>query len=270
MRSPGCGKGLLCHLFSVVGIALFISSSAPKSQAFLTRSSDHAACRTKAIGNFPSSILFGLRWDPKKTNREAEKVFVDFPTPAQRKTLKKEVQKLQSRKLLVAISMPQDDDGANWIMEQGDDENDEDQEYECPFETSTVQAVWDAFIDNETEVLQVRGLSRNNKASVFTVAEILCWALETLQEESIADSHDDDDDKDAIPHEVTLLSTKGHAAILYCPVLELDHPNKIVLRTSVGQKNVWKARVKAPRDNRGQIIPKELREESYRQQEEQQ
>jgi hypothetical protein len=54
---------------------------------------------------------------------------------------------------------------------------------------------------------------------------------------------------------VALLETKGHTCLIYSPTLPVDHENKFIkLRTSVGMKNTWMPREKAPRDYRGQII----------------
>eukprot|EP00339_Tiarina_fusa_P005838 CAMPEP_0117068798 /NCGR_PEP_ID=MMETSP0472-20121206/48226_1 /TAXON_ID=693140 ORGANISM="Tiarina fusus, Strain LIS" /NCGR_SAMPLE_ID=MMETSP0472 /ASSEMBLY_ACC=CAM_ASM_000603 /LENGTH=266 /DNA_ID=CAMNT_0004791023 /DNA_START=172 /DNA_END=968 /DNA_ORIENTATION=+ len=227
----------------------------------------------------PLVLLFGVKWDPTQTAAEVEedKVFVEFPTPAQRRTLKKAVTKLQARKELATLVLSSEDGGLNndvdVVAENDIMDGDDDEEEEVSlFQTAVLQQIWELMDTKQTEVVQVRGLSRHNKKLVFQAAEQLCWELEDYRieeqrnknnnaqknenENETAEKENDDSDDSQDVVTVSLLSTKGHAAILYCPtVLDLDHPNKIVLRTSVGQKNVWKARVKAPRDNRGQVIP---------------
>jgi hypothetical protein len=250
----------------------------PKAAAFApsitTTTSVSSSTTTKKQQQQRSSNfeLFGVKWDPSQTAQEAEeKVFVEFPTPAQRKTLRKEVGKLQARKELATFSMPEDGAGVREVT------NDDD----SLFETGILKQIWDLLEEGEIEVIQIRGLSRSDKKYAHAAAEHLCYEMEEYYYSTVVmggkdDDDDDDDDQDEeevdvlAPREVTLLSSKGHSAILYCPtMLELDHPNKIVLRTSVGQKNTWKPREKAPRDDRGQIIPIELRDEYYKQQEEQ-
>jgi hypothetical protein len=136
--------------------------------------------------------------------------------------LKKEASKRQARKELSALSLSNEESYG-------------------PFSESTMQDIWKLL--NENELVQIRGIAREDKKHVFGLADRLCLELEMMQSE---------DDEVLLP--VALLSTKGHVAIIYSPTLELDHPNRVPLRTSVGQKNTWTARIKAPRDHRGQII----------------
>ncbi len=149
--------------------------------------------------------------------RAADTEFVEFPTSSQRVTLKKEANKRQARNELAAFSLPSE-------------------ETEGPFSDKTLQALWSVVSDNELVV--VRGISSQEKKWVYGIAERLCADLETIQSD--------------LP--VTLLSTKGHAAVIFCPSLPFEHPLHVPLRTSVGQKNKWRPRTKRPRDNRGQII----------------
>lgn len=143
--------------------------------------------------------------------------FVDFPTSSQRVTLKKEASKRQARNELATFSLsPDESDGV--------------------LSATKLQELWSTLSENE--MILVRGISKDDKKWVYKTAERICASLETIQSE----------------FPVTLLSTRGHTAILYCPSLPLDHPLHIPLRTSVGQKNKWRARAKPARDNRGQVI----------------
>ena len=111
-----------------------------------------------------------------------------------------------------------------------------------PFSADTINEIWKLLQTHE--LIQIRGVAKGDKRSVFTVASRLCLELEMLQPAS--------DDGVTLP--VALLQTKGHVATIYSPTLDLEDPNHFPLRTSVGQKNTWTAREKAPRDHRGQII----------------
>lgn len=93
-----------------------------------------------------------------------------------------------------------------------------------------------------SELVQVRGLSRDSKKQIRNVADLLAMALGV-----------------EMGKDVNLVECKGHAAVYYCPVEDdradqLDLP-KIKLFTSVGKKNEWTRKPKSVRDNRGQIIP---------------
>lgn len=165
--------------------------------------------RLQQRGATSMSVLY----DP----RSADEEFVEFPTPNQRATLKKEASKRQARKELATFSISAD-------------------ETDGPFSSDTLNLLWSDLVKNE--LVLVRGISRGDKKFVYGTAERLCAELETIQSE----------------FSVTLLASKGHTATLYCPSLPLDDPLHVPLRTSVGQKNTWRARQKALRDNRGQII----------------
>lgn len=149
--------------------------------------------------------------------KRTDEEFVDFPTPSQRTVLKKEASKRQARKSLVTFSLSLE-------------------ESEGPFSTETLSEVWNLLAQNE--LVLVRGISKEHKKRIFDTAERLCAELETIQDE----------------FPVTLLSMKGHTALIFSPALSTDHPSHVPLRTSVGQKNTWRARPKPVRDNRGQII----------------
>jgi hypothetical protein len=149
--------------------------------------------------------------------RSVDDEFVDFPTPSQRTFLKNEAARRQARKELVTFCLPPN-------------------EMDGPFSLATLNELWNDLSKNE--LVLVRGISKGDKKYVYGTAERICAELQTLQSE--------------LP--ITLLATKGHTATIFCPSLPLDNPLHVPLRTSVGQKNRWLARVKPPRDNRGQII----------------
>jgi hypothetical protein len=149
--------------------------------------------------------------------RSADDEFVDFPTAPQRTFLKAEASRRQAWKQLATFYIPPE-------------------ESDGPFSVDTLQELWNDLSKNE--LVLVRGISKGNKKYVYQTAERICAELETLQSE--------------LP--VALLSTKGHTAVVFCPSLPIDDPLHVQLRTSVGQKNTWRARVKPPRDERGQII----------------
>eukprot|EP00980_Cylindrotheca_fusiformis_P019502 scaffold6749_cov113-Cylindrotheca_fusiformis.AAC.2 len=176
--------------------------------------------RVNRSGQNPLFIL----WDPKNNDDQINSELVDFPTPSQKKELKKETNKRLARKKLPFFPMPED---------------------ECfgSFSDASLKEIWTML--QEHEIVQIRGIARDEKKLVFQLATRLCLELEYEQERKINDSA-------VLP--VALISVKGHSAIIYSPTLDLDHPNKFPLRTSVGQKNTWTERIKAPRDHRGQIV----------------
>ena len=149
-----------------------------------------------------------------------------------------------------------------------DDEDEDDEDMLMLYEDQTLDEIWQEL--RKHEVVQLKGVCSESRKYVYSVATWICAMLEERQEESSNkndnDDNDDDDGDDddnasfmASPLPVTLpvtvLETKGHTCLLYSPTLPLDHENKfLTLRTSVGQKNSWTRREKAPRDHRGQII----------------
>jgi hypothetical protein len=93
-----------------------------------------------------------------------------------------------------------------------------------PFSDETLRELWALLA--KTELVLVRGVSLEEKKWVFGTAKQLCAELETIQAE----------------FPVTLLSTKGYTALIFSPALPLDNHYHIPLRTSIGQKNTWRAR----------------------------
>ena len=177
----------------------------------------------------PTNSALNVLWDPR--NVDDDSGFVDFPTPEQKSALRKEASKRQARKKLATLHIPGE-------------------ETYGPFSEGTMETIWGLL--REHELLQVRGISKEERRHVFGLAERLCLELEMTQTTA---------KEDDVILPVALLSTKGHAAVIYSPTLDLNDPKKFPLRTSVGQKNTWTARVKAPRDHRGQIIREPKQEE---------
>lgn len=169
-------------------------------------------------------LALSVIWDPKNNEDQINSELVEFPTPAQKIELKKEANKRLARKKLPFFKMPEDESFGS-------------------FSDETLTEIWGML--QEHELILIRGIAIPEKKIVFQLATRLCLELEWEQERKI-------NDLAVLP--VALLSTKGHSAIVYSPTLDLAHPNKFPLRTSVGQKNTWTERIKAPRDHRGQIV----------------
>jgi hypothetical protein len=172
-------------------------------------------------------------WDPH--NAENDSGLVDFPTPSQRAEIKKEAKRRQARRAMPYFSLS-------------------DEESDGPWSDETVQAIWKQL--TETEMMEIKGICREDKRDVFQTGKWFCEELEELIAPSGSDEVEEGEDQEegGIHLPVALISTKGHTALIYCPTLPLDHPDKFILRTSVGQKNVWKRRPKPLRDISGQII----------------
>mmetsp|Transcript_14261 Transcript_14261/g.34381 ORF Transcript_14261/g.34381 Transcript_14261/m.34381 type:complete len:302 (-) Transcript_14261:77-982(-) len=160
-----------------------------------------------------------------------------------------------------------DDDETENEKEKEKEEEDVDEDDDdmlMLYEDQTLDEIWQEL--RKHEVVQLKGVCSESRKYVYSVATWICAMLEERQEEQTAESsneNDDDDDDDAsfmasplpVALPVAVLDTKGHTCLLYSPTLPLDHEKKfLTLRTSVGQKNAWARREKAPRDHRGQII----------------
>jgi len=176
-----------------------------------------------------------ILWDPN--NADNDSGFVDFPTQSQRADIKKEAKRRRARRQIPYFSFP-------------------DEETEGPWSDETIQAIWKQL--TETEMVELKGICRQDIRDVYQTAFLFCEELEELISPSGSDEDEegdrDDQEDQGIHLPVALISTKGHTALIYCPTLPADHPEKLVLRTSVGQKNVWRSRPKPLRDNSGQII----------------
>lgn len=90
----------------------------------------------------------------------------------------------------------------------------------------------------EHELVQVRGIAFNQKPRIKATTERLKLELGTQQA--------------IVGRLVSCVEIKGYAATFYCPVA--DRSMQSIQLRSTGKANHWDKRVKAPRDNRGQII----------------
>ena len=149
--------------------------------------------------------------------------------------------------------------------ETEDEEDEDEDDMLMLYEDQTLDEIWQEL--RKHEVVQLKGVCSESRKYVYSVATWICAMLEERQDGETSNNKNDQDDDDIhddmndgppplpVILPVTVLETKGHTCLLYCPTLPLDHKDKfLTLRTSVGQKNSWTRREKAPRDNRGQII----------------
>lgn len=194
-----------------------------------------------------STPKLGVLWNPlDEKSSSSISGFVEFPTDKQRTEIKKEAKKRKSRRQLPFYKLPDDEENIG---------------------PEIFQEVWKKL--TKSEMIEIKGIMPEDKRLVFQTALLFCKEMEEMISASSADhvkinndsddvyEEGDDDDEEgssAVVLPVALLSTKGHTALIYCPTLPVDHPDKFILRTSVGQKNVWSARPKPLRDSSGQII----------------
>mmetsp|Transcript_7309 Transcript_7309/g.17828 ORF Transcript_7309/g.17828 Transcript_7309/m.17828 type:complete len:236 (-) Transcript_7309:393-1100(-) len=201
--------------------------------AFITPCAQHNKFSIHSSSTTSAPTSLWALWDPRNLEKGSE--FVEFPTPSQRAEIKKEAKKRRVSRQLPYFSLP-------------------DAETDGPWSDETIQAIWKEL--TETEMMELKGISRQEIRGVYQTAKWFCEELEELISPAIGDHDGDreDEENQGMHLPVALISTKGHTALIYCPTLPVDHPDKFVLRTSVGQKNVWRARPKPLRDISGQII----------------
>ena len=212
--------------------------------AFVVPFSQHITFSRESSATPSHLTQLRVLWDPR--NLENDSGYVDFPTPSQRAEIKKEAKKRRARRQMPYFSFSNDETDGPWSDE-------------------TMQAIWKQL--TETEMMELKGICRNDLRDVYQTARWFCEELEDLIAPSVSSDADEEDaqkvdESRGIFLPVALISTKGHTALIYCPTLPVDHPDKLVLRTSVGQKNVWKARPKPLRDISGQIIREPKPEET--------
>ncbi|OEU17286.1 hypothetical protein FRACYDRAFT_184503 [Fragilariopsis cylindrus CCMP1102] len=197
---------------------LILVSIAAQTLAFVPIDNQHnkISIRTSVIDVTTTTTKLQVLWDPLN-EIEHDVGLVEFPTDKQRMAIKKEAKQRKSRKQLPYFSLSEEEMNGEWSDE-------------------TFSTVWKQL--TETEMMEIKGVCRTDRRAVFRQAKLFCEELEDMIS--------------SLP--VALISTKGHTALIFCPTLPQEHPDKFILRTSVGQKNVWRSRPKALRDNRGQII----------------
>ncbi|GAX12780.1 hypothetical protein FisN_15Hh259 [Fistulifera solaris] len=128
-------------------------------------------------------------------------------TPNQIKFLRKEAARRLARKSLSQVFLPEND----------------------PAE-ETLQSIQQAL--QQHELVQIRGISRDNIRHVYATAQQMVLELNLLSLK-----------------EVELIETSGHSALLYAPA----DPPRIILRSSY-KEGQWTKKPKKTRDHRGQII----------------
>jgi hypothetical protein len=220
----------MSSLFLAV-LCLIAAATAPFAAAFVSIPCEQRSSTTARFG-VPPKV-----WDPRSQERGTE--FVEFPTAGQKADIKKEAKKRKARRQMTYFSLPDEETNGPWSGE-------------------TIRAIWEQL--TKSEMMELKGICRESKRDVYQTALWFCEDLEELIAPSSASEEDEDGDDEEEDEEggtylpVRLIAVNGHTALIYCPTLPTDHPDKFNLRTSVGQKNVYTARPKAPRDIRGQII----------------
>lgn len=140
--------------------------------------------------------------------------------PNQIKLLRKEASQRLARKSLAQVFLPEEDTESSHIIANDDETNLE----------TILQLL------HQHELVQVRGISRNNIRHVYAETQQMILELNLL----VSDSQQ---------RMVELVETSGFSSILYAPA----DPPKIILRTSY-KEGQWSKKPKKPRDIRGQII----------------
>ncbi|KAL7534802.1 hypothetical protein ACHAXR_006089 [Thalassiosira sp. AJA248-18] len=164
------------------------------------------------------SIIATIHQSTQNVQEEEEEEYemVEFIiSPEQLITLRKEAIKREARKKLPKFFLPPDGDGAS------------------PETINDISSLFDT-----SELIEVRGVSKDAKKRVFDTAHGLAASLE-----------------DKIEKPVVVVDIKGFAVKLYCPWVgdEGGDSTKIQLRNSY-KPGQWTRKAKPIRDNRGQII----------------
>ena len=144
-------------------------------------------------------------------------------SPQQVKVLRKEVKKRKAKKSLKRLSL---------TAEEG----------QGAFATETLERIAEA-LQAETELLEIRAISKNQRKNVKAVSELLAIQVERHM----------DTDESFKP--VFVLDINGFSAIFYSPFLKDSdmYEKRIVLRSGY-ENNKWTRKPKAVRDIRGQIM----------------
>jgi len=139
-------------------------------------------------------------------------------TPNQIKTLRKEASKRLAWKTMATH---------NYV--DTSDEHNADEE--------TVNAFFAAICNDlsEQELVQIRGVSSNDKRKVFDTSQQL---VEDVSAE--------------MQRPVFVVDIKGHAVTLYC--CSPDESKRTIILRSSYEPGRWELKMKAPRDHRGQIV----------------
>jgi hypothetical protein len=151
---------------------------------------------------------------------EQEEMIEFFVSPVQIAFLRKEANKRESSKRLLRFSLPPQET--------------------AEISPETIEEISNLF--DRSEIIQVRGVSKDAKKKVFDSAHGLAAMLE-----------------DSFEKPVVVVDIKGFAMKLYCPWDDDEQEGRsgrIQLRTNY-RPGQWMRKAKAIRDNRGQIITDE-------------
>ena len=189
-----------------------------------------------------------------------------FVSPVQIAFLRKEANKRESNKRLYKYNLPSSSSSSSSVSIVDDDHDDdhEDDDVDDDYSSATTTATTTTNgmeITIETidricnvlfakhEIIEIRGISKDDKKSVRYIANAIANTLE-----------------DAINRPVVVVDVKGHAVRYYCPWDDDDDENekddmnnegrvgkRIELRTKY-RPGQWTRKAKPMRDNRGQIV----------------
>jgi hypothetical protein len=151
---------------------------------------------------------------------EQEEMIDFFVSPVQIAFLRKEANKRESNKRLLKFSLPPQET--------------------AEISPETIDEIFNLF--DKSELIEVRGVSKDAKKKVFDSAHGLAATLE-----------------DALEMPVVVVDIKGFAVKLYCPWDDDEQGGRggrIQLRTNY-RPGQWMRKAKPIRDNRGQIITDE-------------
>eukprot|EP00934_Nitzschia_sp_Nitz4_P000878 Nitzschia sp. Nitz4//scaffold23_size168460//17841//18464//NITZ4_002203-RA/size168460-processed-gene-0.210-mRNA-1//1//CDS//3329543587//878//frame0 len=142
---------------------------------------------------------------------------VRFPTPKQKVVLRKEAKKRRARDELPILSIPLEETAGD-------------------FSEDTKQNILSNLMEHE--LVLVRGISRDSKKYVGKNTTSLCEDLTAMNVNQT---------------KVSMLDITGFSVLLYSPTLPIGHERHVPLRTSVGQKSIWKKRPKPYYDENGKF-----------------
>lgn len=204
---------MLVSLISFCEVKPAISFSPSRSRAFIeTRTIEKVLTRV-------SSTPLDEDGDTDDDNDDQDYML----SPQQVKVLRKEVQKRKAKNSLKRLAL---------TAEEG----------QGAFATETLERIAEV-LQTETELLEIRAISKNQPKNVKAVSELLAIQVERHM----------DTDESFKP--VFVLDIKGFSAVFYSPFLEdADLYGKSIVLRSGYENNKWTRKPKAIRDIRGQII----------------
>lgn len=154
--------------------------------------------------------------DGENEVKEEYEEVVFFITPEQITTLRKEAAKRERRKALPKFFVPIEESSGDCSQE-------------------TIEGILELFGKNE--LIEVRGVSKDNKKHVYEVAHGFAANLE-----------------EEIGKPVVVVDIKGFAVKMYSPWFEDEGDSSRIQLYSSYRPNQWKRKPKPIRDERGQIV----------------